>query len=71
MIRNAGGIWIRQEEVNLPEGVSMMPIVIKLQNGNTADSIAKAFKRFHYGDSENIKYFYQVFTTDKTENGQE
>lgn len=62
MIENNAGRWIRQEEVNLPEGVSMMPIVVKLPNGNIADPIAKAFKRFHYGDVDNIKYFYQVFT---------
>ena len=71
MIKNNGGIWIRQEEVNLPDGVSMMPIVVKLPNGNIADPIAKAFKRFHFGDTENVKYFYQVFTTDKTESEHE
>jgi hypothetical protein len=67
MIKNNNGMWIGQDEVNLPDGVSMMPIVIKLPNGNIADPIAKAFKRFHYGDIENVKYFYQVFTADKTE----
>ena len=65
MINNNNGIWIGQEEVNLPDGVSMMPIVVKLPNGNIADPIAKAFKRFHYGDTENVKYFYHVFTVDK------
>ena len=64
MIRNNNGTWIRQEEANLPEGISMMPIVVKLPNGNITDPIAKAFKRFHYGDTDNIKYFYQVFTND-------
>ena len=67
MIRNNYGVWIGQEEVQLPEGVSMMPIVVKLPNGNIADPIAKAFKRFHYGDTENIEYFYKVFTTDMPE----
>jgi len=66
MIKNRNGIWIRQEDLNLPDGVSMMPIVVKLPNGNIADPIAKAFKRFHYGNTENIEYFYQVFTVDKT-----
>lgn len=66
MINNNNGIWIGQEEVNLPDRVNMMPIVVKLQNGNIADPIAKAFKRFHYGDIENINYFYQVFTANKT-----
>ena len=70
MIKNNNGIWIGLEEVNLPDGVNMMPIVVKLPNGNIADPIAKAFKRFHYGNTENVKYFYQVFTTDKTESEQ-
>lgn len=65
MIRNNEGSWVRQEEAGLPEGVSMMPIVVKLPNGNTVDPIAKAFKRFYYGDIENIQYFYQVFTADQ------
>ena len=66
MIENRNGIWIRQDNLNLPDGVSMMPIFVKLPNGKIADPIAKAFKRFHYGDTENIEYFYQVFTVDKT-----
>lgn len=66
MVNNSNGIWIKQEEANLPDGVNMMPIVVKLPNGNITDPIAKAFKRFHYGDTDNIKYFYQVFTKDKT-----
>ena len=66
MVVNKNGVWIGQEEVNLPDGVRMMPIIIKLPNGNIADPIAKSFKRFHYGEVENIEYFYQVFTADKT-----
>lgn len=65
MIKNNNGIWIRQEEANLPEGITMMPIVVKLPNGHITDPIAKAFKRFHYGATDNIQYFYQVFTSDK------
>ncbi len=65
MIKNNDGIWISQDEVKLPDGISMMPIVVKLPNGNIADPIAKAFKRFHYGGTDNLRYFYQVFTTDE------
>jgi len=64
MIKNNNGKWIDQNEVvNLPKGISMMPIVIKLPNDNIAEPIAKAFKRFHYGATEGLVYFYQVFTT--------
>lgn len=68
MIVNNKGIWINQEEANLPDGITMMPIIVKLNNGNITDPIAKAFKRFHNGDTDNIKYFYQVFTQDKEQN---
>ena len=63
MIENANGQWIKQEDANLPEGVNMMPIVIKLPNGTVCDPIAKAFKRFANGEADNLSYFYQVFTT--------
>lgn len=63
MINNNSGVWVRQEEVVLPEGVTMMPIVVRLPNGTIADPIAKAFKRFYHGEMDNLQYFYHVFTT--------
>ena len=65
IIKNNDGTWLRQEDANLPKGIVMTPIVVKLSNGNITDPIAKAFKRFHYGDTDNINYFYHVFTQDK------
>jgi len=65
MINHNNGMWIDQKEaIDLPQNISMMPIVIKLPNGNIADPIAKAFKRFHYGATDSMVYFYQVFTTE-------
>jgi len=65
MINDNNGIWIDQNKVDdLHQNISMMPIVIKLPNGNIVDPIAKAFKRFHYGATDSIAYFYQVFTTE-------
>jgi len=64
MIKNNDGVWLRQEDANLPNGITMTPIVVKLSNGNVTDPIAKAFKRFHYGDIDDIRYFYHVFTKD-------
>ena len=66
MIKNNDGKWLRQDEANLPNGINMTPIVVKLSNGNITDPIAKAFKRFYYGDTENLRYFYHAFTQDKT-----
>jgi len=66
MVKNSGGVWIWQEEAIPPDGIKMMPIIVKLPNGNYADPIAKAFKRFHYGETESIQYFYEVFTNNQT-----
>jgi hypothetical protein len=63
MIINNQGQWIKELEVNLPEGVKMMPIVVKLPNGKICDPIGKAFKRFYNGEVDSIPYFYHVFTT--------
>jgi hypothetical protein len=65
MISNNNGGWIKQESTDLPDGVTMMPIVVKLPNGTIADPIAKAYKRFHNGAIDSIEYFYEVFTKDK------
>ena len=65
MINNNSGLWIAQAEANLPEGVTMMPLVVKLPNGTITDPIAKAFKRFHFGESDDLKYFYRVFTSNQ------
>ncbi|HEU5165149.1 MAG TPA: hypothetical protein VFU29_06390 [Chitinophagaceae bacterium] len=62
MIKNRNGVWIKGDELNLPEGISMMPIVVKLSGRTVADPIAKAFKRFYFGESDDIKYFYKIFT---------
>ena len=66
MIANNNGQWIEQDKANLPNGISMMPIVVQLQNGTIADPIAKAFKRFHLGASDDLSYFYHVFTESRT-----
>lgn len=63
MVENALGTWIKQEDANLPNGVNMMPIIIKLPNGTVCDPIAKAYKRFGNGAIDSLTHFYQVFTT--------
>lgn len=62
MVHNAGGKWLTQEDAKLPEGIAMMPIVIKLSNGTITDPISKSFKRFHFGAQDDIAYYHQVFT---------
>jgi hypothetical protein len=66
MVEQNGGLWIKREDANLPEGVSMMPIIIRLPNGTVTDPIGKAFKRFYNGDVDSLAHFYQVFTADKS-----
>ena len=36
--------------------------VIELPSGTFANPIGKAFKRVDLGETENLPYFYQVFT---------
>ena len=63
MATNNFGKWIKQEDANLPEGITMASIVIRLLDGTVCDPISKAFKRFHNGEVDNVAHFYQVFTT--------
>ncbi len=65
IVENCKAEWIQQDEANLPNGITMMPIVIKLQNGTITDPIAKAFKRFYNGNEDNISFYFQVFTEEK------
>ncbi|HYV93881.1 MAG TPA: hypothetical protein VE978_19040 [Chitinophagales bacterium] len=62
MINNNNGQWIQQEDAGLPTGITMMPLVVKLGEGRVADPITKAFKRFHNGEIDSVRYFYHVFT---------
>ncbi len=62
MVESANGIWINAADANLPDGINMMPIVIKMPNGKICDPIGSAFKRFGNGESNSISYFYKVFT---------
>lgn len=62
MVETAKGMWINVEDANLPNGINMMPIVIKMPNGKICDPIGKAFKRFGNGESDSIAFFYKVFT---------
>ena len=66
MVENNNGVWIRQEDANLPEGIKMMPLVIKLPNGIITDPIAKAYKRFYNGETDSIPFYYHVFTSEKS-----
>jgi hypothetical protein len=67
MVRHSFGIWINQEDAELPAGIEMMPIVIKLPNKHICDPIVKAFKRFSNGDMDNLSYFYSSVTKPRTE----
>jgi len=63
IVNNNPSKWIREEDANLPEGISMSSIVIKI--GDTVcDPIAKAYKFFFNGSIDSLEYFYFVFTKD-------
>ncbi|WP_299251411.1 hypothetical protein, partial [uncultured Cytophaga sp.] len=44
MVRHSFGMWVKQEEAELPAGIKMMPIVIKLPNKHICDPIVKRLK---------------------------
>jgi hypothetical protein len=57
MVENNGGVWVKQSGAK-------MPIAIKLPNRTITDPITKSFKRFCYGESDSILFYYRVLTTD-------
>jgi hypothetical protein len=67
MVHNNAGVWIKEEDANLPDGVTMMPLVIRLSNNTITDPIAKSFKRFYNGEVDSIPYYYTVFTSGNSE----
>jgi hypothetical protein len=66
MVRNRNGIWVDQKEIPLPPEISTQPIIIKLSTTQFCDPITKAFKRFYFGESDSIQYFYEIFTNRDT-----
>ena len=64
IVNNNPSKWIREEDANLPEGIRMSAIIIKI--GNTVyDPVSKAYKRFFNGSIDNLDSFYAVFTQDQ------
>ncbi len=64
MVVNANGNWVTNHDAMLPNEVQMMPIIVELPNKVFCDPIAKAFKRFAHGESDNLVFFYNMFTQD-------
>jgi|ERR1700722_3622817 len=62
MVYHAQGEWIGEESIPGSSRDVLFPLVIKFPNGNIANPIAKAFKKYHYGESDNLEYFYYVAT---------
>lgn len=65
MITNIKGEWVDESDVAVPGKAKLTKIIVKLSNGHIADPIAKAFKRFHFGESESLSYFYEIFAKAK------
>ena len=62
MVKNRNGVWVDQRDVPMPPGISTMPIVIKLSDTKFCDPIAKVYKRFYFGESDSVQYFYTIFS---------
>ena len=65
MCRQAGGRWVDRDALD-PHGAGLlgMPILVALSNDSTANPVGKAFKRFEGDSTDNLMYFYRVFTSD-------
>jgi hypothetical protein len=61
-VTNNSAYWIRKEDGLLPNGIQMSEIIVKVDEKTVCDPISKSFKRFYYGDIDNLAYFYSVFT---------
>lgn len=60
-IRNVGGQWLKEEESEM-KGLGGFFIVLALPGNKTVNPIGKVFKRVRDGETENLPYFYYVFT---------
>ncbi|RFM27036.1 hypothetical protein [Deminuibacter soli] len=61
MVRNNKGKWTTPHAIGVPE-TGATDIIVQLPNGYVVDPIVKAFKRFSFGQGEEIVCFYSVFT---------
>lgn len=61
-VRNFGGKWLKEEDTAM-KGNAGFFIVVELPNDKLCNPIGKVFKRVSDGESENLPFFYQVFTT--------
>jgi len=60
IVQNLDCTWIKQDDAGLPEGISMMPVVIKTSEGGVFDPIAKAYKRYADVNTNSLSHFYTV-----------
>lgn len=65
-VKNEKGTWIDARDFvqHFPPGFSPTSILLKVGESKFADPIVKAYKRFSLGESENLTYFYDVFSKD-------
>ena len=64
MCRQAGGRWVDRDADPHGAGLLGMPILVALPHDSTANPVGKAFKRFEGDSTDNLMYFYRVFTSD-------
>ena len=57
MVTTINGKWVNESDVAVPGQAKLTRIVVQLSNGHVADPIAKAFKRFQFGESESLSDF--------------
>lgn len=61
-VRHADGVWRREEDTAMRGLAGFM--VVQLAGDKICNPIGKVFKRLRDGETENLPYFYDVFTQD-------
>lgn len=59
-VRNHGAIWKASNETAM-KGLTSMPLVIEMPDGQIGNPIGKVFKQFNTGEIDSVSYFYEVF----------
>lgn len=61
-VRNAGASWRELAADDKLVDAFGWPLVVSVPNGKICNPIGKVFKRVEQGESENLPFFYVVFT---------
>jgi len=59
MVLHLGAQWIYSRDIHNPVARQLMPVVLGFPNGNIADPITQAFRRYSFGKKENLQEYFR------------